>query len=86
VPIVLVLIPFVVGSLLVFVWALCAIASRADARHEWYVSKVPAALILNWSSLDGAPLRDARDRRRTARPGSPERRRRPRLSNEVMGR
>jgi zona occludens toxin (predicted ATPase) len=75
VPIVLVLIAVVVGSSLVLVWALCAVAGRADALQE-----LASVAMLNRSSPGGARLQDARDRRRKARPGSPERRRHPRLS------
>jgi hypothetical protein len=61
----------------VFVLALCVAAGRADALQAHALELRQREGV---SCRGGAPLRGARDRRRTARPGSPERRRRPRLS------
>jgi hypothetical protein len=69
----------VVASLVVLVLALCVAAGRADDLVQaQYALELQQREGISWSG--GAPLRGARDRRRTARPSSPERRRRPRLS------
>ena len=68
------------GSFIVFVLGLCASASRGDALQAQSVWERQQPVRITWQWPGGAPLQRARDRRRTARRGSPERRHRPRLS------
>ena len=70
----------VVGSSLVLVLGLCMSASRGDSMQAQYVWEHQRPERITWTWRGGALLQRARDRRRTARRGSPERRRRPRLS------